>query len=242
MLANYNGSVPFIRREAMSDAVTKEIRSAILSGSLAPGRRIRQEELAELYQVSRVPIREALRVLEGEGLIRNDRWRGAIVTPLDVNLIRDVYEFRGIVDTHVAKTLASRADFNFDKVRKIITSGRLAAQKHDVGRLVKLDLDFHTSLYDAMGNSVVCDVMRGQWTHIRRIMGGTLTISGYPEQVWDEHSTILEAIEQHNPDLAVLRASEHTRAASLRLIENLEKQLSGSEPQQAVAPKRKSRT
>jgi DNA-binding GntR family transcriptional regulator len=227
----------------MSDAVTKEIRAAILSGSLAPGKRIRQEELAELFEVSRVPVREALRVLESEGLVRNDRWRGAIVAPLDVNVIRDVYEFRGVIDAYVAETLASRTDFKVDKIRKIVAAGGIAAQKQDVGRLVTLDLEFHTALYEGMGNAVVSDVMRGQWTHIRRVMGGTLTISGYPGQVWDEHATILEAIEQHSPTLAAARALQHTKAASRRLIENLEKQLGNTEPQeQPTAPKRKSRS
>jgi len=233
-----------IRREAMSDAVTKEIRSAILSGSLAPGKRIRQEELAELFEVSRVPVREALRVLESEGLVRNDRWRGAIVAPLDVNLIRDVYEFRGVIDAHVAETLASRTGFNLDKIKKIVKAGRLATQKQDVGRLVALDLEFHMTLYEAMGNAVVSEVMHGQWTHIRRVMGATLTMSGYREQVWDEHAAILEAIEQHNPSLAAARASEHTKAASRRLTENLEKQLGLVEPaeKEPARPKRKSRS
>jgi len=236
----YNPSVK-IRREAMSDAVTKEIRSSILSGSLPPGKRIRQEELAQLFEVSRVPIREALRVLEGEGLVRNDRWRGAIVAPLDVNLIRDVYEFRGVIDSHVAEILASRTDFNLDKIRKIVKAGQRAAEKQDLGRLVTLDLEFHTALYEATGNAVLCEVMRGQWTHIRRVMGGTLTISGYRAQVWDEHAAMLEAIEQHNPKLAVIRALEHTKAASQRLIENLEKQLKETEQQDPVAGKPKTR-
>src|SRR5262245_520952 len=223
----------------MSDAVTKEIRSAILNGSLAPGSRIRQEELAQLFEVSRVPVREALRVLESEGLVRNDRWRGAIVAPLDVNLIRDVYEFRGIIDSHVAEILASRTNLDLEKIRKIVKAGQRAAEKQDVSRLVALDPEFHTALYEATGNAVLCDVMRGQWTHIRRVMGGTLTISGYRGQIWDEHAAIVEAIEQHNPSIAVVRALEHTKAASQRLIENLEKQLRETEQKEPVASKRK---
>ena len=225
----------------MSDAVTKEIRSAILSGSLALGSRIRQEELAKLFEVFCVLVREALRVLESEGLIRNDRWRGATVAPLDVNLIRDVYEFRGVIDSYVVGSLASRSDFNLEKIQKIVKAGRLATQKQDVGRLVTLDLEFHTALYEASGNAVICEVMRGQWSHIRRVMGGTLTIPGYPGQVWDEHAAILEAIEHHKPSVAASRALEHTKAASKRLIENLQKQLDDTEMQQTsrAAPRRK---
>jgi len=224
-----------IQREAIGDTVAKRIRSAILDGSLAPGSRIRQEELAEQFAVSRLPVREALRVLESEGLVRSDRWRGTIVTPLEVSLIRDLYEFRGIIEPEVAATLAARSDLKTEKIHKVVEAGRAATRKKNVLRLVDLDLEFHSLLYEATGNAVLTDVMRGQWTHIRRVMSGTLAMAGYPQQVWDEHGSILQAIEEHDPKLAATRSLEHTTSASGRLIKCLERQLaSPDEPKETL--------
>jgi DNA-binding GntR family transcriptional regulator len=115
-----------------------------------------------------------------------------------------------------------------------MAAGRSAVAKHDTARLIELDLEFHTGLYEAIGNRVLSEVMRGQWTHIRRVMAGTLTISGYPQQVWSEHGAILEAIESHNVNLAGMRAAAHTEAASTRLIQNLTDVLGKSEQEHAI--------
>lgn len=218
----------------MADMVTRQIRSAILSGELSPGARIRQEELAERLAVSRAPVRQALLVLEQEGLVLADRGRGTTVAPLEVGLIRDLYQFRGIIERDVAATLAARRDFQPIAIKKTMAAGRAAVAKHDTARLIELDLEFHTGLYEAIGNRVLSEVMKGQWTHIRRVMAGTLTIAGYPQQVWDEHGAILDAIESHNVNLAGMRAAAHTESASTRLVQNLTEALGKSEQEHAL--------
>ena len=129
-------------------------------------------------------------------------------------------------------------------IKKTRAAGRAAVAKHDAARLIELDLEFHTGLYDAIGNRVLSEVMRSQWTHIRRVVAGTLTIAGYPQQVWDEHEAILDAIESHNVNLAGMRAASHTEAASTRLVRNLTETLGKSEQEHAIVlevPGRRSR-
>ena len=87
----------------MAETVANQLRLGIIAGDFPPGARMRQEDLAERLNVSRGPVRQALVILEREGLVRADRWRGAIVTPLDVPLIKDLYEFRGAVERFVAE-------------------------------------------------------------------------------------------------------------------------------------------
>jgi DNA-binding GntR family transcriptional regulator len=203
----------------MVDVALDEIRTAILSGALPPGTRIRQEELAERLAVSRAPIRQALVILERSGLVRTDRLRGTVVTRLEPTLIRDLYEFRGAIEWWVAMTLAARTDFDSARAREIVVAGREAVVAGDFPRLIDLDLRFHTGLYNAVGNEVLSEVMHGQWTHIRRVMAATLTISGYPQHVWEEHAAIVDAIDAHDAGLAGALAAAHTRAASARLME-----------------------
>lgn len=219
-----------IRREpVISEVATAEIRAAILEGTLVPGSRIRQEELAARLGVSRAPIRQALLVLEREGLVQIERWRGAIVAPLDPEFITDIYEFRGAVDAYVAGTLAARGEFDPAPLRQIVAEGRGAVHTEDLPRLIELDLRFHTGLYEAVGNRVLVHVMRAQWSHIRRVMAATLTISGYPRQVWDEHAAILEAIARRQVSRARTLASAHTSAARMVLTGNLGSPVSRSE-------------
>src|SRR3989442_4194520 len=205
------------RDTAVVDAVTSELRSAILSGVLEPGSRIRQEDLAGRLAVSRAPVRQALLVLENEGLVRADRWRGAIVAPLDSLMIRDLYQFRGLIERHVATLLAGQEDFDSAPHRAVVAAGRQAASKQDISRLIELDLAFHTGLYEAVGNGVLSHGMHGLWTHVRRLMAATLTL-GHASEIWDEHGAILDAIASHEGDRAGSLAASHTSAASERLL------------------------
>ena len=184
-----------LRERPIAETATSTIRAAILTGELRPGARIRQEELADRLAVSRAPIRQALAVLKREGLLHTERGRGTVVAPLDAVLIRDLYQFRGIVERFVAATLAARSDFAFADSRAVVAAGYEAASSANLRRLTELDLQFHTGLYDAIGNRVLSEVMREQWVHFRRVMAATLAIGGYPQQVWDEHAAILSAIE-----------------------------------------------
>ncbi|MBI4264481.1 MAG: GntR family transcriptional regulator [Acidobacteria bacterium] len=208
-------------REAAEDRTLSALRSAILAGTLSPGTRLRQEDLASQMGVSRMPIRQALLALEREGLVRTDRWRGTIVAPLDADLIRDMYAFRAVVERHVAETLARRPDFDSSTIRQVLTSGRKAIASGNVSRAIELDLRFHTMLYDSVGNQVLSSVMHGQWAHIRRVMSVTLTVPKLRERVWNEHTSILDAIDAHDGPRAGAEAEAHMHAASATLLEQL---------------------
>ena len=154
----------------MGDVVVDQLRSAILSGALRPGSRIKQEALADQLGVSRAPVRQALLVLEREGLIKSGV-TGAIVAPVDRTMIVDLYAFRGIIESYVASTLAAQRDFNPKRHNRVVGAGRRAALAGDVSRLIELDLEFHTGLYkrrrqpclvrrDAWINGLICG---GSW-------------------------------------------------------------------------------
>ena len=79
------------------------MREAILNGELAPGTRLRQEKLAERFGTSRIPVREALRALEYEGLVRSSPYRGFSVTELDGEDIEEVYDLRIVLESHAVR-------------------------------------------------------------------------------------------------------------------------------------------
>lgn len=210
-----------LKRQPTENLAATELRNAILSGSLAPGARLRQEELAARFGVSRMPVRQALLALEREGLVKTDPWRGSIVAPLDPDTIRDMYAVRGILERHVARALAEQGDFDASGLKEVIAAGRQATTKGDYQRLIELDLKFHTYLYEAFGNRVLLDVMRGLGTHIRRLMALTLRVAEYRRRVWDDHAGILKAIESGDVERAGTLAERHTSAAAAMVISRL---------------------
>jgi DNA-binding GntR family transcriptional regulator len=214
--------VRHIKRQPAADLAAAELRTAILNGVLPPGHRIKSEELARQLGVSRMPVRQALSILEREGLVKSDRWRGTIVTPLDSALILNIYDLRGILERAVAAGLAERP-FDSSLVRRIISAGREVAPSGDVARSLELDLSFHTALYDAYGNHVLSDVMVGLWGHVRRVMCAAVSSDTYRAEIWDEHEGILRAIEERDPEKASALAGSHIRSASRAALRTLDR-------------------
>ncbi|HEX7127966.1 MAG TPA: GntR family transcriptional regulator [Thermodesulfobacteriota bacterium] len=209
---------PLAAEPPLPARVAAEMRAAILAGVLAPGTRIKQEALAAELGVSREPVRQALLLLEREGLVRATPRRGAVVAPLDRQAIRDLYELREAIEGLVAAKVAARRDFDPAPLRDIVGRGRAAARGGSLPRLIDLDLDFHMALYEASGNRVMTEVMRGQWSHVRRLMAMTLGGAGYRVQAWDEHAALVEAIAGRKPARARAIAVKHARAARRHLL------------------------
>jgi len=209
---------PLSIKSVMPVRAAEEIRGAILSGALLPGTRIKQEELAARLGVSREPIRQALLMLQREGLVSTEPGRTATVAHLDRRLIADVYEFREVIDGLVAAKLAKSPASELASLDEIVARGREAVLAKNVRRLIDLDIAFHTGLYEAGDNRVLIDVMRDQWNHIRRVVAMVLGEASYRERIWDEHAAILEAIRSGKPARARAAAAHHARAAKLMLL------------------------
>ena len=95
-LAGFNPTMPEVL--SVEESVTSALRNGILEGELPPGQRLLQEQLAERFGVSRIPLRDALRRLEVEGLVRIDPRRGAYVAELTVADVREIYELREVLE------------------------------------------------------------------------------------------------------------------------------------------------
>jgi hypothetical protein len=143
-------------------------------------------------------------------------------TALDRQLISDVYGLREALETTVVATLARSSRFDVRPFRNLIARGRTAVRQRDFRALVDLDMSFHTGLYEAAGNRVIAEVMRGQWSQIRRIMSMVLDHSAYRQKIWDEHQAIVEAIHARRMAAAVSAAGRHIRAAQKMLIETFD--------------------
>lgn len=219
-----------LRLEATPDLVQRvhdSLIDAISDGSLAPGQRITQEEIAQQLAVSRQPVLQALRLLKKDGFVQDAPGRGLQVAPLDAQWIRHVYQVRGALDALAAR-LAARRRFRLDPA--VIAAGREAARGSDVRTMIDADLAFHAALYEAAGNPLIAQSARVHWQHLRRVMGAVLQETGQRESVWDEHEAIAQAIAAGDEAQAARLIEEHGLNASDTLGERLAQVLQSPTP------------
>lgn len=222
-------------RSDFVETVYRVLADAITDGSLAPGERITQEEIAEQLHVSRSPVLQALRLLKKDGLIEDAPGRGVQVAALDPGWIGHLYEVRGALDA-LAVRLAAAARATIDPA--LITRGRLAAEGDDLQAIVDADMAFHSAIYAASGNPLIEDSASRYWVHLRRVMGAVHRASSRRSTIWDEHQAIADAIAQGDADRAVVLTELHVRRAQVNVVARLGEllgQRASSEPAPALA-------
>lgn len=153
------------------DQVYRALLDAISEGSLAPGQRITQEDIAEQLAVSRQPVLQALRLLKKDGFVHDAPGRGVLVAPLDVDWMLGVYEVRGALDALAAR-LAARQRAQLDP--GLVEQGRKAARGKNVKAMIDADMAFHEAIYAASGNPLIGQTALQHWRHLRRVMGAVL--------------------------------------------------------------------
>lgn len=206
-----------IRIESTPDLVDQVYRSlldAISEGSLAPGARIMQEDIAEQLAVSRQPVLQALRLLKKDGFVLDAPGRGVLVAPLDVGWLTQIYQVRSAIDA-LAAGLAARARVRIDPA--LIREGRAAARSTDIKAMIAADARFHGAIYAASGNPLIAQSAQLHWHHIRRAMGAVLQASTMRESIWDEHEAIADAIANGDEAAAESLIRRHVDDASRNL-------------------------
>ncbi len=207
-------SVQLIKLETAPDLVEQVYASlldAISEGSLAPGERLTQEDIAERLAVSRQPVLQALRLLKKDGFVLDAPGRGVLVAPLDPEWISSVYQVRGALDALAAR-LAAAQRARIDP--KLIEHGRKAARGRNVKAMIDADMAFHTAIYAASGNPLIAQSAHQHWRHLRRVMGAVLQSSRQREDLWDEHAAIAKAIAAGDSESAARLIDDHSRQAS----------------------------
>ena len=149
-----------IRKEVLRDKIAAVIRGWILDGTLKPGERVVELEVAAKLKVSRAPIREALWLLARHGLVQISAHRGATVTQLSADDIREIFEIREALETLAAKRIRASADPDrAARLQEALGAMEAAARDQDMSRFSEADLRFHKALWDLAGNRHLGDVL-----------------------------------------------------------------------------------
>lgn len=196
----------------LGDLVTAEIRAAILSGRLKPGERLKQERLAADLSVSRIPVREALRVLEAEGLVESFPGRGSVVATITVKDAADVLEVRGVLEGLAARLAATVASQDaVSRLRSLVARGQTATASNDQVAVSEAHTAFHLELARASANSYLFEELHALPAKTEWIFSTLLKVRG--QISWTEHEAIAEAVAAGDPDLADRLTREHIAKA-----------------------------
>jgi DNA-binding GntR family transcriptional regulator len=223
---------------SLTDRTYEAILDAICGGELASGERINQDELAARLNVSRQPVVQALALLRIQGFVRESGRRGVVVTPLDVDAISHLYEFRSALDGAACRGAAVRSSAEARLWGPaLIAEGRAAFASGSVKRMVEADMRFHRLLYELCGNPIIAETAALHWHHIRRLIGGYL--QHYPmRNVWDEHQAILDAVISGDPVRAEAEARQHADNAAAKFTALLATGTAGHDGTKTASGKR----
>lgn len=195
--------------EPRSESLLEDLREAILTGRYAPGAHLVQDDLAEAFGVSRIPLREALRRLEGEGLVVISPNRGAVVRALAPKDVVDLYDLRITLESLAARRAAERYADLRETTKLRHAQARQAIAARNVSALYRLDRDFHADIAAASDNRQLVELLGTLWSQIMRMMHAYFRAGDYPVDTWDDHESIAAAIAHGDADRAVERLSSH---------------------------------
>lgn len=218
---------PLNAAPSLIDQTYRRVLDAIADGTLSPGQRIRQAELAETLGVSRQPISHALHLLKQQCLVEDAGRRGLRVAPIDPARVLQLYQVRAAIDVLAAGLAARRvamAAAPLDLPDRLSTQLRDAAgfdSTTPIATLVRADADFHRGLYELSGNPAIGEMTAPLWPHLMRSMATVLRAPGYAERIWrQEHPAILHATLAGDADAAEAAARRHAHNAGQMTAEH----------------------
>lgn len=201
-------AAPGERQPPLTDVVREAIREAILRGRFKPGDRLIEGRLAEMFGVSRNPVREALKSLDSEGIVTISPRRGAVVSELSEHEAAEVIELRAALEGLSARLAARRLEPDAAaSLEAVLAEGEAAAADGDAESLVRLNEVFHSELARAGHNRLLSEFMRTlriktQWLF-------DVVAEERTARSWSEHAAILRAVIDRDEEMAGLLASRH---------------------------------
>lgn len=208
---------PVTRDGSASARIAQAVRRAILSGDYQPGQRIVQEELAERFGGSRIPVREALRQLESEGLVRLVANTGAWVQSLTMAQCSEVYQTRERIEPLLLRHSAEY--FTDDVIAQLSQLAHDMEQANDLEEFLELDRRFHFATYRARDTHVLGELVTRLWNTTqpyRRAYTGSVDAE-HMRLYHDDHHMLVSALRDGDMELAEQVVAIHIRRTRVNL-------------------------
>lgn len=212
-------SLPAAVRRSTSDFVAETLRNAIVSGQLESGTLLRQDALAEQFHVSKIPLREALKRLEAEGLVSFIRNKGAVVASLSTSEIREYVEIRAMLE-------ARAAELSAPLIRdESLQQARLALEAFGVERnpanWAQINWQLHSALYADARRPVLLAEIRSLYDKVERYVRALLAVTSELPKTQGEHHAIIEAFAARDAERAATLTRAHVLDGGASLVKYL---------------------
>lgn len=213
------------KTSTLADNVFEQIRAAIINGELPPGSKVNEPQLSKQYGISRGPLREAIRRLEGCKLVEVKPNAGAKVVSLNSEQALEIYTIRESLEGLACRLAASRVTAeDCSSLRALLAKHELQIQSEDGRRYYQRegDLDFHYLIVQLSGNTHLLNLLCGELYHLLRLYRvQTSSQPSRPRQAFKEHHQIVDALENHDAELAELLMKRHISSARKILIRKI---------------------
>jgi DNA-binding GntR family transcriptional regulator len=204
----------FRRPPTAQEAVLAELRRAIISGELRPGEQVLQDALAERFGVSRVPLREALKILEGEGQVIYRPHRGYFVAELDIDDLREVYRIRDLLESDAVRVAVPQ--ITGDEIAALAEALDVLEQAAAAGDLLTMtdaNRTFHFGLIEVARMPRLSRMVRVLWDATDVYRSLYYSEGAHREAVHDEHRAVLDAVRKGDAERAVTLLRSHRERA-----------------------------
>lgn len=219
---NLNDLAANVLRQQRStpDLIADALREAIVRGIFQEGQSLRQDEIATQFGVSRIPVREALRQLEAEGLVQIHLNRGAMVSALSPAEAQEIFEIRSALEVKAIQlAIPKLTPSDLEKASEILAQ---TDQVTDAGMLAKLNWEFHATLYTTAERPRLLTIIKTLHLNVDRYVRLQMSQMDYLERSQKEHYQLLEACQQHDTKAAVRLLKRHIDTAGEQLVAYLQ--------------------
>jgi DNA-binding GntR family transcriptional regulator len=210
-------------RTNLADEIATNLRELIISGELTPGTRIIEAEVASQLGVSRGPLREALRILETEGLLESIPGRGSFVIQTSKRDIQELYSLRCILEEEAMRlAIDNGTKDDFDRLQKTVESMLKAAEEQRQREVSEFDYQFHSQIWEIADHILLRNVLESITIQVRMYLAvQTQLYEDLPDGVFD-HQLILQALRNSEKDTAVQLLKDHLELAAQVVLDYFE--------------------
>ena len=214
-----------IERFTLAGATLQAIRERILSGAYAEGDPLRQDAIAAELGVSRIPVREALRQLEVEGLVTFSPHRGAVVSTFSLAEIEELFELRAQIEADLVRRAVPRmTPPDFARAEEVLDAYDSAFRRRDIAAWGELNWHLHSTVLAPAQRPLTLGIAERLHRHAERYARMQLALTHGESRASEEHRAIVTAARRHNADRAAQLMGTHITGAGRSLIRFLREQ------------------
>jgi DNA-binding GntR family transcriptional regulator len=209
-------------RRTAAESVYRALKKEILTLAHAPGARLGEVELAQRYGTSRVPVREACRRLQQEGLVTAEPWRGYFAARLTVREVREAFDLRLVLETHaVTLAVAKAREEDLARLEGLASAEYVHRDFATYDAFLERNLEYHLAVAEIGGNALLARILRDLVEGMQRYFFLGLDLGDFGREMREEHERLNRALRRRSPTSAVKCIREQIESSRRRILDRL---------------------